>query len=111
VDPSAGDGHCVLKRGHQERRACSGAQLINTSQAQILFALKTAGNVTGEGSGKLFTGTGMATCCACYPERFFVVFRRLKVNYGITVDYVTVSTFHGLPPHHHTYGMRCNKRN
>jgi hypothetical protein len=27
-------------------------QLINTSQAQILFALKTADNVAGESSGK-----------------------------------------------------------
>ena len=38
-----------------------GRQLINTSQAQILFALKTADNVTGERSGKLFTGTGVVT--------------------------------------------------
>jgi hypothetical protein len=79
-----------------------GRSLINTSQAQILFALKTADYVTvcrtGDRSGKLFTCTGMVLSYACYPERFIVVFRSLKVNSDIALGYVTGLSFHALSP-------------
>lgn len=71
MDPSAGIAIVSLKGAIRSGGLVVGRQLINTSQARILFALKTADNVAGERSGKLFTGTDMVTSYDCCPERFF----------------------------------------